>query len=162
MYTMLVSLAIGLIAGYYIGKLVDGFFGFIVCLMCLVFGWGAASGLGSIYPVEREVLSSVPLHNLYDDSLVEGSFFLGSGTLGEVDYFFYNFITPEGYIKPAKIDKYTENLYVLEDGAENPRFETTANKFIDPDSWKWGLVSLDVKKIFHIPPGSVDTNFTVK
>lgn len=128
----------------------------------LVVGAIVAGNVGDSFEQERVVYESLPLHNLYDDSRLDGDFFLGTGSVSEPDFFFYNYITPDGMIKPAKIYKFDEDLFILEDGAENPRIEKSMLQFSDPQAWLWGFHEIGSKTIFHIPPGSIDSHFSVK
>ena len=142
----------------------DELTGFITFVVIAMIGLFSAGFIGSTLEVNRVVYESKPLHNLYDDSRIEGGFFLGSGSVSEPDFYFYNYVTPDGLIKPAKMYKYTTELFVQqdEDGAKNPRVEKSVLEFKDPQAWLWGFHDEDMKTIFHIPPGSIDSNFSVK
>lgn len=115
--------------------------------------------LGSSVPTKDVVYASTPLHNLYDDSAIQGGFFLGSGSVNEVEYYFYNAVTDRGF-SPQRIVKYNNGVYVREDEEINPRLDVVCSEAIEPSHW--GLVLPDCYKVFHVPAGSVDTNYNVK
>ncbi|EKD52718.1 MAG: hypothetical protein ACD_61C00265G0004 [uncultured bacterium] len=162
MVTILIALLVGLTVWMYLTKVFDGLMGFFAFCFIGVVGFWLAGLIGTSYTTEVVVIENLPLHNLYDDSALDGSFFLGTGSIDQREYFFYNMVTPDGMIKPAKIDKYQDNVYVMEDGGDNPRLELVKTIFTDPRSSIWGLVWPDAKWVFHIPAGSVDTNFSVR
>jgi hypothetical protein len=105
-----------------------------------------------------ELVETTQLHNLYDDSSVQGGFFLGSGTLDEAEYYFYNTVTERG-LSPQKILKYHNDVYVVEDGDSNPRLEKYCSFSV---GYPWWTLGFDCYKVFHIPVGSVDGSYTVR
>jgi len=164
MYTIIIFVAAGILAGLVIGDGKSGKVGLatVFGMIAFITGIGAASKIGTTsFPTEKYVSENRPLHNLYDDTRLYGSFFLGSGKIEDVDYLFFNTITEDG-IKPEKMEKYGNNVYILEDGDVDPRLELVCLRTISENNWGIENSMFDCKNVFHIPLGSVDSNFVVQ
>jgi hypothetical protein len=118
-----------------------------------------------VLPTVRYVAETKLLHNLYDGSSVNGSFFLGTGSIKETEYFFYN-VEQNGLINPERMQKYNDDVYIAEDGLGNPRLEKVCTKTVGYETqdrlWGMGYTERNCIQIFHIPQGSVDSGYMVK
>lgn len=117
-----------------------------------------ASKVGKTFPQEMIVRETKPLHNLYEETTVSGGFFLGSGSIDETEYLFYNTVTENGMIHPEKVDKYV-NIYIVE-GPGQPRLEIV--EYVPSGKGAWWVIGGYNAYIFYIPEGSVDPGYRVK
>ena len=134
-------------------------FGMVVMLIAVI----VLAVISANMPTEQFVYESKPLHNLYDNSALEGQFFLGTGSINEEEYLFFNVIDQGGYIKPEKIAKYNSNVYIKEDGNTDPRLDIVCERSIQHDAFLGlGVDRTNCINVFHIPEGSVNTGYIVK
>ena len=68
-----------------------------------------------LYPIEKPEDKIYKLISLFNDREVEGNFFLGTGSIGETEYY-YSFIQTEKGIKRFKAD--VSRSYIIEDTNE--------------------------------------------
>ncbi|MFZ3068728.1 MAG: hypothetical protein WA052_00220 [Microgenomates group bacterium] len=130
-----------------------------VLVLAFILGIFVSLGIGGLIPKERLVRETKLLHNLYEDATVSGGFFLGSGSIDETEYLFFNTVTEDGMIHPEKVEKYTE-VYIVE-GSGQPRLEIAY--YVPSDKWKWWINGgYENVYIFYIPEGSVDSGYRVK
>lgn len=160
MLTILVVVVVCSVA-FWIANRKDGFniMWLFVPMLAAAVAVVVALGIGESLPKETLVRETKILHNLYEDATVSGSFFLGSGSINETEYLFFNTVTENGMIHPEKVDKYME-VYIIE-GPGQPRLEV--GYYIPSGKWKlWAIGEREDVYTFYIPEGSVDSGYRVR
>lgn len=113
-----------------------------------------------LIPETKPVLyETTQITALKDNSSVQGTFFLGSGSIKEDSYYFYMTESNKG----KKMEKVrTDKAYIKEGKFENTYVETyemvIKNKFA---KFLFGEVAVSYEYIFHVPENSVTTEFNV-
>jgi hypothetical protein len=117
----------------------------------------AASGIiGGIVVNEYVLKDTFPIYALQDNNGVQGSFFLGSGSVDSNLKYYYAAQCEDG-IKIYNID--TEKAILKND--ENPHIETYKAQFVNK-FLRNNLANLcDDKYKIYIPQGSIQYNFNV-
>ena len=117
----IILLTVGTIGGFLFGCVVDDDFGLGILTSILGFlmaalvslvvcGFAvpiAAEAAGATHSIER--VEVTPLYALKDNSNISGTFFLGSGSVNETDYYYY-IVREEGKgycVKKKAINNYT-------------------------------------------------------
>ena len=128
----IILLTVGVLGGFLFGLIIDGDFflgvlgsviGFlsaalISMLICGLIVPIAADAAGATHSVEK--VEVTPLYALKDNSNLSGTFFLGSGSIDETDYYYY-IIKEEGKgycVQKKAINSYTYLDYLNSEGCE--------------------------------------------
>lgn len=129
-----------------------------------IFCLGAAVGISRAFddhPVDRE---PVKLAVLRDRDGVDGRFFLGSGTISSVPYYFYYEQLSDGGLRPGKVE-IGRGVIVYEKDREDA--EMIVSDWIKDFPWWAFIVCLTVTEtgdhsyIFNVPTGSVRKGFSL-
>lgn len=129
---------------------VVGFFvGFIVAML-----------IGVFLPLQWVPLETRPLVNLRSNDGISGRFFLGSGTVGTTEYYFYYTKNQDGGFEPNKLSTDSNKIVIFEedrsDGELRIYEDTFTNKILD-------YIAIDLsskrKYEFHIPLESLTRDF---
>lgn len=120
----------------------------------------------SMIGLEHEKDNKIGRTDIYSisvNSQLEGSFFLGSGTINEELYYYFVKKGKHGHqIDKIKVD---EDLYVLE-GEKKPHIEFTKYKCVK-QSWfsklffKPSVFYKGGEKIIHVPRGTIIRNYII-
>jgi hypothetical protein len=98
--------------------------------------------------------------SLGNDKYLEGSFTLGSGTIGEVDYYFYYMETSSGY-KRLKVR--VSNTYLVETDSRPPEIVEDKEYVNDSDMFLKHMNNDRVKyKVMYVPKGTIIRDFKVR
>ena len=97
----------------------------------------------TLYPIEKPKDKIYKLISLFNDRELEGSFFLGTGSIGETEYY-YSFIQTEKGIKRFKAN--VSRSYIIED--TNEPYIRIKNNGRQYD--------------FHVPPGTIIRKMELK
>jgi|GEM_PF-5652265 hypothetical protein len=168
MATVLLVIILAVAFFYFISKEVGFavFYGLVFgTIIGMVFTMALTSGNTEIV----EVVEIMPLHNLYDDVRVEGKFFLGSGKISEVDYYFFNVVKENGGYYPHRLRKYSEDITIFEDEQVSPYIEKRCDFRQLRSKSVWVFNSQYDKPAlfgcnydFHIPTDSVDSAYSLR
>ena len=170
----IILFTVGIIGGFLFGCIVGGDFfigllssilGFLMAALISILVCGliipiAADAAGATHSVEK--VDVTPLYALKDSSNITGSFFLGTGSVDETDY--YHYIVKEegkGYI----VEKLVVNDYVYLDylNSENCEYDEPCLVYYH-DEWDnkvlrffaWSPINWHT---FYIPEGSIIENY---
>ena len=127
--------------------------------LCVV--WAITSaGIGesdSLHTWNRE--GYIPLVAINDGSSMSGDFFLGCGSIDEVDYYFYYYNTSDGGIKRSEVPVKVSTIYEVD--THTPRIEIYKFEF-ESDSMNDWLIDSDTRTAYkiYVPKGSVRRHFT--
>lgn len=138
----------------------DSFFTVLItCAILVIIG----SGLSFIpktvnEPVEKA--ETIYIQALKDNSLTEGSFFLGTGDIDERHYYFYLEKSEKG--AQMKKQEIASNVYVNEDMNGTPRIEVYSKEYVSPVAdFFFGALNMQREYIFHVPKGTITNEFKV-
>jgi hypothetical protein len=151
---------IGIIGGvltyYGYGFIEDLFFGFLF--------WGGISlFVLSLFAIGCETtpvkVSEQKIYALKDNSQTNGSFFLGSGTIDEEQYFFYVIDTEKG----KRIEKQlADESYVVETNNETPKVVTYERRYKSAFArFMYGDTNGNYEYRFYVPKNTITTDFTI-
>lgn len=98
-------------------------------------------------------ISTQPLKAIGIDEDLQGSFFLGCGSINSEDKFIYIVKVDNLGYKVQEVD--IDDCYIVEENIEQPYLEISNIKWRD-----WVVTSND-RYIFHIPPNSIKENYEV-
>ncbi len=169
MTLVIVFVVIGFILGI-VALFSDNFDGCALFIMPIVgavlfgiIGLIIAAFVGMFLPTSAVANEPIYLHNLYDQSELEGNFFLGIGSIDGVDYIHYSVKEADGGIIFRKIEK--ESIRVYEDDPELPYLQTYSPIFKSEWMTHIGLspsaVGIPAPE-FHVPTGSVDGKYNIR
>lgn len=141
--------------------------GIIATPICSAFGFlvgivvAFAVGLFSLFlPTSETIISETPICSIVDESGINGSFVLGTGTVDSDLYIYYIAETEAGKeIEKAERDKTT----ILEDDTTSPNAKVVGKRL----KWKWAeLFVLDEnvfldKTILTVPVGTTTTEYNI-
>jgi len=135
---------------------------FLGLLSALVFGLGigfsSLMGLAvSKHWTESETTQLVSLRN--SDS-ISGNFFIGTGSIGTTQYYFFYKEAGQGY-QPGKV-AIKDNVVVFEEKRQNGELKVYTYQFVNPSL---GWIAMDCqnqKYEFIIPEGSLKKNFVLQ
>lgn len=170
----IILLTIGVIGGFLFGCITDGDFflgllgsvlGFLIAVLISILLCGlvipiAADAAGATHSVEK--VEVTPLYALKDNSNISGTFFLGSGSIDETDYYYY-IIREEGKgycVQKKAINNYTYLDYLNSEGCEYDKpcvvyyYDEWDSKILrffawSPENWH----------TFYVPEGSIIENY---
>ena len=140
------------------GILLGLFLGAVVGLMA---GAGVASVVGSRHPQHMVLTETVPLVTLRNADGVAGSFFLGTGSVESVPYYFYYKPSGDGGYKQDRLQS-SANVTVYEEDRTDGALEVYERKFVDPSDERWGADGGHAEYKFRIPRGSLKKQFRLE
>lgn len=167
----MVYLVIGVVAGiisgirFYGYGVVNKIIGFVIGSImgfCLgVLTWvSIGSIIGNFIPSEWKISSTTNLIALNDSSQINGSFFLGCGTIGEDTVYKYIVNTDKGK-QIREINTDNNDVYIKEYNG-TPKIEINTWEFKNEKYyWFASPIWKDDEVIFYIPEGSVTNNFSI-
>lgn len=148
MYTLIIGFTVGIILMIY-SKQEHGFEFFISFLISAII----AGSISNEHTIQKDIEY---LEVLQDGSTTSGSFFLGSGSIGED--FKYHFYTKEKD-GSFRLKSLTAEGVIIKYSDGKPRIETIKDiqKF-----WSWAFdFPIDKKVIIYIPEGSIRNGYTL-
>lgn len=120
-------------------------------------------------PRERTEIGRVELLTLRNINATEGRFFLGSGGIGDAQYYSYYWKVDENGYRPERM-AFDESITVYEDTSNHPYLAVYKN-LIPPNRYykliPWVFFFRDLGPNeestfeFHIPPGTLKNNFVL-
>ena len=135
---------------------------FLVILTAVVFGVGVgfASLIGLAVPKHWTGPETAQLVSLRDSDGISGHFFLGTGSIGTTQYYFFYEEVGQGY-QPGKV-AVTEKVMVFEEKQQNGELKVYTRRFVNP--WlRWVALHWQGQKYeFVIPAGSLKKNFILQ
>ena len=144
---------LGSVAGFLFAVLIS----MIVCGLIIPF---AADAVGATHSIEK--VEVTPLYALKDNSNLSGTFFLGSGSVNETDYYYY-IVREEGKgycVQKKAINNYTYLDYLSSEDCEYDEpclayyYDEWDNKILRFFAWSpanWHT--------FYVPEGSIIENY---
>lgn len=144
------------------GEYFASIFGSIVISLAILFIFACFGDIG----IKREKDTKFKLtyiSSLSVNSNISGSFCLGSGNIGETNYYYYVSNSEFGY-KISKIE--TDNVYIKEDCKSKPFIEYSRYKCVH-QNWFISLFfnkqfnDKDGEIIIHVPQNTVVKNYNV-
>ena len=122
MYTVIICIFVLLVLGLFLKKQ-HGLDLFQIAIGSVIIGGltGAfiAFSMGSLVEYDKSVITRVrPIVSMGSNSFSEGDFFIGSGTVSGVDYFYYYAVLEDGSISKGRRKS---SLSFIFEGHENPR-----------------------------------------
>ena len=165
--------AIGLIVGLIISVVMATqsrfglvFFLFSALILCPSFGFlgatvgkVAALGVGSFFPQRYFEIERKNLESLRSAGGTAGSFYLGSGTLGFNEYYFF-YVKAEG--GGYRLEKVKAKKATIHEGYKNPFLRILVKKFENPTVELVGIASGGRRFGFHIPSGRLKREFVLR
>ena len=119
----------------------------------------------SIIPKQWVEVETIELISLRDSENISGRHFLGTGSIGTKQYYFFYKKAGKGY-QPGKIEV-DDNIIIFEENRTNGEIKKYKEKFIDSPRYRsWRLISFmtmprNEKYEFFIPEGSLKKDFTL-
>src|SRR3989344_204066 len=102
----------------------------------------------------------IKLVSLRSSDGINGNFFLGTGSIGTTQYYFYYKEAGRGY-QPGKVEV-ADNVTVFEEKRQAGELKVYTSKFVNP-SLEWVALNLEHHKYeFIIPEGSLKKNFVLQ
>lgn len=136
----------------------SGWFGgiLIAALVTAILGGIPTAVIGQTVMADCVSPVNTSLVNISDGSGVAGSFFLGSGYIGQDLYYYYYYQLPDGGFQGAAIKA---SLAEIKYG--KPHMVTYTPAYTN--NWKYFAHPLDqvCTTIFYVPQGSIKQNFTL-
>ena len=123
--------------------------GFLLSFMIIAFIINKIAAFQGDYAT----ISTQPLKTIGIDEDLQGSFFLGCGSINSEDKFIYIVKVDNLGYKVQEVD--IDDCYIVEENIEQPYLEISNIKWRD-----WVVTSKD-RYIFHIPPNSIKENYEV-
>lgn len=135
----------------FMGAVMLGAIGFFLAVMITIF-----------LPTKDVADPQITLHNLRNDSEINGAFFLGIGTVNQTQYAFYSVNESDGAITFHQVRM--DSIRVYEDNPDGAYLQTYHNVFAQDWYHHIGLDPMGSSKApeFHIPKGSVDNHYQLK
>ena len=119
-----------------------------------------ALAIGLVVPSQWAGPETTNLVSLRNSDGISGHFFLGTGSIGNTQYYFFYKEAGQGY-KPGKVEV-ANNVIVFEDKREDGQLKTYTRQFINP-LFKWIAIDrLKHRYEFIIPEGSLKKNFSLQ
>jgi len=100
------------------------------------------------------------LVSLRNSDGISGNFFLGTGSIGTTQYYFFHKEAGRGY-RPGKVEV-ADNVVVFEEKRQNGELRAYTYQFVNP-SLRWVAKDRKSQKYeFVIPEGSLKKNFVLQ
>ena len=123
-------------------------------------GLGFASLIGLAVPKHWTGPETTKLVSLRDSDGISGHFFLGTGSIGTTQYYFFYKEAGQGY-QPGKVTV-TGNVMVFEEKRQGGELKAYTYQFVNP-SLGWIAMDWQSQKYeFVIPDGSLKKNFVLR
>ncbi|MEK7568368.1 MAG: hypothetical protein AAB498_01935 [Patescibacteria group bacterium] len=135
---------------------------FLVIFTALAFGVGLgfASLVGLAVPKHWTGPETAKLVSLRDGDGISGHFFLGTGSIGATQYYFFYKEAGQGY-QPGKV-AVADNVIVFEEKRQGGELKAYTYQFVNP-SFGWIAIDWQGQKYeFVIPEGSLKKNFVLR
>lgn len=162
---MLIIILVVIIATYIIGYIKTNSAGDAFTAAIVAFGITAMVSLvfSQVMPTAAADPSEYKVTNisaLSDSTRINGTFFLGTGTVDEKDYYFY--MVDGEYGKQMKKMEIGKRVYLNDAGAGQPRLEVVPIIQTTPlGRFLFSSIPNGHEYIFYVPEGSVTTEFNV-
>ena len=132
--------------------------GLVLIPVFAFFGAIPALLIGLFIPSYAKLESSVPLATLQDNRGIQGSFFLGTGSIDSEPVYFYIKALPNGGFQQDSIP--AEHVVVFQDDTQ-PRL-ITYQTWAKTEWLMWlGLPGGSYESEIHVPPGSITSAYKV-
>lgn len=142
--------------GYFMATMILGIFA--VVAFCI--GIGLALLIGLIIPKRWSEPETTKLVSLRGSEGINGNFFLGTGSIGTSQYYFFYKEVGKGY-QPGRIE-IDDNVMVFEEERQYGEIKTYTYQFVNP-SLQWIAMDSEIEKHeFFIPDGSLKKDFVLK
>lgn len=116
--------------------------------------------IGISAPSEWVMVETAKLASSRDTDGVSGQFFLGSGSIGTTQYYFFYKEVELGY-RPGKVAAEGDNILIIE--KERRDGELAVYKYRPIGLWKWITLRQDpIKFEFSIPTGTLKRGFVLR
>ena len=126
----------------------------------LVAGIAVALIVGAAVPKHWTEGETIKLVSLRSGDSVSGSFFLGTGSIGTTQYYFYYKEAGRGY-QPGRVEV-ADNVTIFEEKRQAGELKVYTSKFVNP-SLEWVALNVEHHKYeFIIPEGSLKKNFVLQ
>lgn len=132
----------------------------LFALVATLIGTGLGFLIGLLFPKKRVHLWDTELVSLRDSDGLHGSFFLGTGSIGSTEYYFYYKKVGEGF-KPGKIEV-DNNVTVFEKKRNDGLLKVYETRLANGLLWIFGLTSSERSFEIMIPEGSLKQNFVIQ
>ena len=135
---------------------------FLVVFTAMAFGVGLgfASLIGLAVPKHWTGPDTAKLVSLRDGDGISGHFFLGTGSIGTTQYYFFYKEAGQGY-QPGKVTV-TGNVMVFEEKRQGGELKAYTYQFVN-SSFGWIAMDWQSQKYeFVIPEGSLKKNFVLQ
>jgi len=99
------------------------------------------------------------IESLGNDKYLSGSFFLGSGTINEIDYYYFYVNTTNGY---SRLKRPISETYIIETDNRKPELTIVYDHYDNTD--KFWTVAEDTKLYYklYVPKGTIIRDFRVR
>lgn len=124
------------------------------------FGVGFASLIGLAVPKHWTGPETMKLVSLRDGDDTHGRFFIGTGNIGTIQYYFFYEEVGSGY-RPGKV-AVADNVMVFEKKRQGGELRTYTYRFVNPFSEWVAMHWQSYKYEFVIPEGSLRKNFVLQ
>ena len=134
----------------------------LVILTTVAFGVGLgfASLIGLAMPKHWTGPETAKLVSLRNGDGISGHFFLGTGSIGTTQYYFFYKEAEQGY-QPGKV-AVADNVMVFEEKRQSGDLKAYTYQFVNP-SLRWIAMDWQSQKYeFVIPEGSLKKNFVLQ
>ena len=135
-------------------------FGFITTVVFLV-GIGIGFIVGTAFPQQWTPESQARLVSLRNTDGVNGTLFLGTGSIGTSQHYFY-YREVEGGYEPGTVVLATNNIIVHEEHRQDAWMRVYVRQFTNPTYILFGLVWPHERYAFFIPRGTLQKNFVLQ
>lgn len=132
----------------------------MLILLVTAIGTGLGFLIGFLFPKKRVHLWDVELVSLRNSDGVHGRFFLGTGSIGSTEYYFYYDKVGDGF-RPGKIEV-DNNVTVFEQERNDGLLKVYETRFTNSLLWIFGLTSSERSFEIIIPNGSLKQNFVLQ
>ena len=163
MYTIILMLIIGLVVGtifwsseYYPSSYPIYLFPWL--LVSFILGFLIAVSFGVRAQTEERLVKSTEIVAIADGSGVSGSFFLGSGTVNDVQYYFYYQKEGDGFVQ-RKVDVSRAVVYEIDKDIVVPNVSLIKDTPVKKNRWVLAGGASTYK--IYVPKGSITTAFNL-
>jgi hypothetical protein len=99
------------------------------------------------------------IHSLGNDKYLEGEFTLGSGSIEEIDYYFYYINTSKGFKRcKTRVDK----SFIIETNDVKPHIETVVIHYKDEEKFFKTIDGTTNHRVIYVPKGTIIKEFKVR
>lgn len=130
---------------------------FFSLAMGVILGTIVASFIGIFFKTTDSTDTITPIVALQNKQGVQGSFFLGTGSVDSTEYYYY-LAQQSGGVTLSKID--SDGVIVYQDN-QPPAIVTFTADFVNPHAYLWAISWHESPTVIHIPKDSIIENYSV-